>query len=235
MPNNYFNTFTISFDTYKPSNINFNSYIIKCKITSDYKNDLYVKYYDGIKYIYTDQKINNIISLNINVNNSNKSSFLYNIGFYRKNDKGDIITGDMLKNINEYIWNLNLNVESYEIIFNELDEIDNTLPKKFYTYKESENNFIDNFNNFKNNFKNKKIVVISNLAIKDNNEEIIPKYVNESRLKYMNFLKEILSKMPNCYFFENYVTNDLLEDLNHYNELGYKIVGDKLESFLDDL
>ena len=33
----------------------------------------------------------------------------------------------------------------------------------------------------------------------------------------------------------NYVTNDMLEDEYHYNKLGYKIVGEKLEKFLDEL
>ena len=235
MPNNYFNTFSIVFDIYIPSNINFNSYTIKCKITSDFKNELYVKYYNGTEYIYTDQKINDNILLNINQNNSKKSSFLYNIGFYRKNDTGEIMTSNMLKNINEYIWNFNLNIKSYEIIINELDEIDKTLPKKHYIYKELENEFIDNFNKFLNHFKNKKIVIIPNLSIIDNNEEIIPKYVNESRLKYINFLKEKISKIPNCYFFENYVTNELLDDQNHYNKLGYKKIGEKLEKFLEKL
>ena len=208
---------------------------LNVKLHQIFKNELYVKYYNGTEYIYTDQKINDNILLNINQNNSKKSSFLYNIGFYRKNDTGEIMTSNMLKNINEYIWNFNLNIKSYEIIINELDEIDKTLPKKHYIYKELENEFIDNFNKFLNHFKNKKIVIIPNLSIIDNNEEIIPKYVNESRLKYINFLKEKISKIPNCYFFENYVTNELLDDQNHYNKLGYKKIGEKLEKFLEKL
>ena len=36
------------------------------------------------------------------------------------------MTSDMLRETNEFYWNFNLIVESYEIILNELDEIDNT-------------------------------------------------------------------------------------------------------------
>ena len=225
MPNNYFKTFSISFDI---DYINERLFTVKLDINCDSNEDIFIKYYNGTEYIYTNQTVNdNIILKNF--------KYRYLIGFYKKSDKGEIKTSDMLKETNEFYWNIDFNIESYEIILNEFDEIDNTLPKKFYIYKESETEFINNFNDFLNYFKNKKIVVISNLAIKDNNEEIIPKYVNESRLKYMNFLKNTLSKMSNCYFFENYVTNDMLKDVNHYNESGYKIVGEKLEKFLDEL
>lgn len=59
--------------------------------------------------------------------------------------------------------------------------------------------------------------------------------VNESRLKYINFLKQKLNNIPNCYFFENQVTNDLIGDEYHYNDFGYKTVGKKFEMFLDTI
>lgn len=73
------------------------------------------------------------------------------------------------------------------------------------------------------------------LTIKDNNGEVIPEYVNNSRMKLINLLKETIPTIPNCYFFENNVSNDLLDGRNHYNEDGYKIVGEKLEKFLNKI
>jgi hypothetical protein len=225
MPNSNFKSFSISFDTYGIENY---SYIVRLDISCDSNKDIFIKYYNGSEYIYTDQKINeNIILENF------KNSYL--IGFYKKNYLGEIMTSDMLKETNEYYWNINFNIRYYKIIINELDKIDNKVSKEIEVYKKNEDDFINNFINFKNYFKNKKIVAIPNLAIKDNNEEIIPKYVNESRLKDINFFKKIFSEISNCYFFENYVTNDLLDDEYHYNELGYKIIGEKLEKFLDNL
>ena len=225
MPNNYFNSFSISFDI---SGLEKHSFTVKLDINCDSNEDIFIKYYNGTEYIYTDQTVNdNIILKNF--------KYKYLIGFYKKSDKGEIKTSDMLKETNQFYWNINFNIKSYEIIINELEEIDTTLSKKIISYKKNENECIDNINNLLNFFKNKKIVVIPHITIKDNNEEIIPKYVNESRLKYMNFLKNTLSEIPNCYFFENYVINDMLEDYNHYNESGYKIIGDKLEKFLDEL
>ena len=218
MPNSNFKSFSISFDIVNIENY---SYTVRLDINCDSNKDIFIKYYNGGEYIYTDQKINDNIILD-NLKNH------YIIGFYRKNDLGEIMTSDMLKETNEFYWNINFNIKSYEIIINELENIDITLPKQIIAYKKNEDNFIDELNNFVSYLKNKKIVIIPNLAIIDNNEEIIPKYVNESRLKYINFLKEKISKIPNCYFFENYVTNNLLEDENHYNELGYKTVGEKL-------
>lgn len=225
MPNNYFGTFSISFDI---DNIKKYSFTVKLRISCDSNKTVFVKYYNGTEYIYTNQKVND----NIILNNFKKN---YLIGFYKKSDKGEIMTSNMLREINDFYWNLNFNIKSYEIIINELDEIDNTLPIKIISYKKTKNEFINNFNKLSTHFKNKKIVIMHNLVIKDNNEKIIPKYVNESRLKIILLLKEIIAKIPNCYLFENYVTNDLLSDIYHYNELGYKIVGEKLEKFLDKL
>lgn len=226
MPNNYFQTLSIGFDIYY---INHISYSVKLCIYCDSNKKIFIKYYNGSEWIYTNQTVNNNIILdNFKTN--------YSIGFYMKNDTGDIKTSTMLKETNEFYWNINFNIKSYEIIINELKSIDKTLPVKVYTKKDSEDTFIDSVNHFLNYFKHKKIVIIPNIAIKNNNNgQIIPEYVNTSRLEYINFLKKTLSKIQNCYFFENYQTNDLIRDKNHLNEVGHKIVGKKLEKFLDEL
>jgi lysophospholipase L1-like esterase len=140
----------------------------------------------------------------------------------------------MLKETGNFYWNINFNIQSYEIIINDLQEIniDKTIPKQFYIARDIIN-FKDTFDKFLNYFKGKKLIFISHLAIKDNtNEEIINNYVNKSRLKQIDFLKEIIPTKYNCYFFENYVTNDLLKDDNHLNSYGYEKVGEKIEEFL---
>jgi hypothetical protein len=235
MPNNYFNTFSINFETKPPQHVLLKPYTIKCNITTDFVDDiLYIKYYNGSEYIYTDQIVNESILLHFNSNEKTPLS-LYNIGFYRKNVNGDIMTGDMLSLMNQYNWNITLNIDNYELIINNFDYVDITLPKKFYINNESNDDFIYNINELVKYFKNKKLIIVSHFYIKENNEEKIPKYVNESRLKYINFLKQKLINIPNCYFFENHVTNDLIEDEYHYNDFGYKTVGEKFEKFLDTI
>lgn len=167
MPNNSFESFNISFDIHFDNTKKY-SYTVKLDISCDSDKDIFIKYYNGSEYIYTDQKIQDNITLE-------NFKARYAIGFYRKNDIGEIMTNDMLKETNEFYWNINFNIKSYEIIINELENIDITLPKQIIAYKKNENDFINSFNDFVNNFKNKKIIVVSNLAIKDNNEE---KYQN---------------------------------------------------------
>ena len=145
------------------------------------------------------------------------------------------MTSNLLKETNEFLWNINFSIKSYEIIINNLREIDNTLPKIVFTINEQFDSFIHNFYCFLEYFKNKKIVVVPHITIKYNNGEIIPEYVNNSRMKLINLLKEKIPKIQNCYFFENYLTNDLLQNKNHLNDIGYKIVGEKLEKFLEKI
>jgi len=224
MPNNYFQTFSIGFDYDYMVDLSYN---VKICINCNSNKDIFIKYYNGTEYIYTNQKVNN----NILIENLKIKIF---IGFYKKNATGEIMTSNLLKETNEFLWNINFNIKSYEIIINNLKEIDNTLPKIAFTQNESFKSFINNFYYFLEYFKNKKIVVVPHLTIKDNDEEIIPEYVNNSRMKFVNLLKETIPKIPNCYFFENNVYNDLLDDQNHYNEDGYKTVGKCLEKFLND-
>ena len=222
MPNNNFKSFSLSLDMSYDG-----LFSVKIFINCDAKEDIYIKYYNGTEHIYTDQTVNSEILLKDFSKN-------YLVGFYKKNEQGEILTSSMLKETGNFYWNINFNIQSYEIIINDLQEIniDKTIPKQFYIARDMIN-FKDTFDKFLNYFKGKKIIFISHLAIKDNNnEEIINNYVNKSRLKQIYFLKEIIPTKSNCYFFENYVTNDLLNDNNHLNSYGYEKVGEKLEEFL---
>lgn len=222
MPNNNFKSFSLSLDMSYDG-----LFSVKVFINCDAKEDIYIKYYNGTEHIYTDQTVNSEIILKDFRKN-------YLVGFYKKNEQGEILTSSMLKETGNFYWNINFNIQSYEIIINDLQEIniDKTIPKQFYLARDM-TNFKDTFDKFLNYFKGKKIIFISHLVIKDNNnEKIINNYVNTSRLKLIDFLKEIIPTESNCYFFENYVTNDLLKDDNHLNSYGYEKVGEKLEEFL---
>ena len=58
MPNNYFQTFSIGFDIDSLEN---HSYSLKICINCNSNKDIFIKYYNGTEYIYTDQKVNNNI------------------------------------------------------------------------------------------------------------------------------------------------------------------------------
>lgn len=225
MPNNNFKSFSLSLDMRYDG-----LFSVKIFINCDAKEDIYIKYYNGTEHIYTDQTVNSEILLKDFRKN-------YLVGFYKKNEQGEILTSSMLKETGNFYWNINFNIQSYEIIINDLQEIniDKTIPKQFYIARDMIN-FKDTFDKFLNYFKGKKIIFISHLAIKDNNnEEIINNYVNKSRLKQIDFLKEIIPTKDNCYFFENYVTNDLLEDCNHLNDYGYEKISEKIEELLENI
>ena len=78
MPNNYFKTFSIEFDSNYTSDI---LYSVNICITCDSNKDIFIKYYNETEYIYTDQKVNSTILIK---NLKNKIS----IGFYKKMQQG---------------------------------------------------------------------------------------------------------------------------------------------------
>ena len=74
-------------------------------------------------------------------------------------------------------------------------------------------------------FQNKKIIIIPHLTKK--NEPI------KERLRLYQFLQNNIKNENNLYFFDNYVTDDMLMDENHYSEYGYNYVTEKISNLIN--
>ena len=217
MPNNNFQTFGFTFDT---NNCNIDNYIIIFTLEHTHTNILYIKYFDGNNYIYTDKVLEtkNILE----INNVNIDKII--IGFYLKNNMNEIMTSGMLKKESLFYWNFKITLKKIEFIVN--NTLKNNISNIYLIKKKYDNNtIIENLSILQKYFQNKKIIIIPHLTKK--NEPI------KERLRLYQFLQNNIKNENNLYFFDNYVTDDMLMDENHYSEYGYNYVTEKISNLIN--